>query len=101
PAGGKSPGPSQPKPVDAPANPNDPLDVFRRNLERVPLEQGAMMQVDVVFVPKPRLVKADPESASSLKKALAQKMDSPDRSAPKAARREYQLPSGTPEQREQ
>ncbi len=106
-AGGKSPKPapgqappSAPKPAEPPANPNDPLQVFARNLERVPLEQSAIMQVDVVFVPKPRLVKAAPESASALKKALARQMQDQDHGAPKAVRREYQLPSGSPEQRE-
>ncbi|OGR86342.1 MAG: hypothetical protein A3J74_10695 [Elusimicrobia bacterium RIFCSPHIGHO2_02_FULL_57_9] len=77
---------------------NDPLDVFARNLERIPLDQGAIMQVDVVFVPKPKLVKADPESRSSLKKALQKEMD-PEYSRPTAVRREYQIRSGNPDQR--
>lgn len=107
-AGGKSdkpapngkPQPAPPKPSEPPANPNDPLQVFGRNLERVPLEQSAIMQVDVVFVPKPRLTKASPESASSLKKALARKVEEAEHAASKAVRREYTLPSGSPEQRQ-
>lgn len=79
-------------------NSNDPLEVFSRNLERIPLDQSAIMQVDVVFVPRPKLVKASPESRSALKKALQQELD-PDRSRPTAVRREYQIRAGNPDQR--
>ncbi|MDD5629792.1 MAG: tetratricopeptide repeat protein, partial [Elusimicrobia bacterium] len=81
-----------------PTDPNDPLSVFTRNLERIPLEQSAVMEVDVVFVPKPRLVKAPVESASSLRKALSQKLSDPE-GAPKATRRQYQLRAAGPEER--
>lgn len=91
-----SPGP---QPAAAPQA-NDPLSVFQRNLERVPLDQGALMQVDVVFVPQPKLVKASPESASSLKKALNREMGQAEFSAPQAVRRSYELGASGPEQRQ-
>ncbi|MBI5240475.1 MAG: tetratricopeptide repeat protein [Elusimicrobia bacterium] len=77
---------------------SDPLSVFSRNLERIPLEQGAILDVDVVFVPKPRLVKAAPESSSSLSKALSQRLSETD-GTPKASRRQYQLRAAKPEER--
>ncbi len=80
------------------ADVNDPLSVFTRNLERVPLEQGAIMEVDVVFTPKPKLIKAQPESASSLRRALSQRISDSD-STPKATKRQYQLRAAKPEER--
>jgi len=77
---------------------NDPLAVFSRNLERIPLDQSAVMEVDAVFLPKPRLVKAPQESASALRKALTQRL-SESEGAPKAVRRQYQLRSAKPEER--
>ncbi|MBI4376223.1 MAG: RdgB/HAM1 family non-canonical purine NTP pyrophosphatase [Elusimicrobia bacterium] len=101
-AGGqkKSRGPSAKGSEPEREDPNEPLSIFRRNLERIPLDQSALMQTDVVFVPKPKLVKASPESGSSLKRALEQAAQT-ERSAPKAVRREYQISAGTPAQREQ
>jgi XTP/dITP diphosphohydrolase len=91
-AGGKP----KPKPEEAstpapaaPAPSNDPLDVFRRNLERVPLEQGAVLQVDVVFVPRTKLVKASSEGAG-LKRALEKQLAG-SQAGPKSVRRDYQL----------
>jgi XTP/dITP diphosphohydrolase len=92
-APGASASPPPPEP-DA----NDPLSVFTRNLERVPLEQSAIMEVDVVFVPKPKLVKAPAESASSLRKALSQRL-SDSEGGPKATKRQYQLRAAKPEER--
>jgi len=102
-AGGKSqaeaPGekpaaPAAPKPLDA----NDPLAVFSRNLERVPLDQSAVLEVDVLFTPKPKLVKAPAEGTSALGQALAKRLAGPE-SAPKAVRRQYQLRQAKPEER--
>ncbi len=93
--------PERPEPAaPAPSASNDPLDVFARSLERIPLEQNAVMNVDVVFMPQPKLVKASPESSSSLRRALAQQLDA-ERSAPKAVRRQYSIHSGSAEQRAQ
>jgi tetratricopeptide (TPR) repeat protein len=77
---------------------DNPLSVFSRNLERIPLEQSAILEVDAVFVPKPRLVRAAPESRSSLRKALSQRLSESDAS-PKASRRQYTLPAARPEER--
>lgn len=77
---------------------NDPLDVFARNLERVPLEQGAVMQVDVAFVPKPKLVKtASSEVPSSLKRALEKAAGADGHSSAKVVRREFPLPAANKE----
>ncbi|MBI4677767.1 MAG: RdgB/HAM1 family non-canonical purine NTP pyrophosphatase [Elusimicrobia bacterium] len=87
-------------PAEDPPDRNDPLDVFRRNLERIPLEQSAVMNVDVAMVPKPRLTKVDDaESRASLKKALEKGLR-PDRPSIKMVRREYDLPSGSDSVRE-
>ncbi len=93
--------PGSPSQTEPPLDPNDPLNVFQRNLERIPLEQSAVMKVDVVFAPKPKLVKANPESPSSLRKALAQKMAdaAAGNGGPKAVRREYQVRAANPEER--
>lgn len=97
--GGKSgaPGARGDKPSAKPgeeAPSKDPLDVFRKNLERVPLEQGAVMQVDMAFVPKPKLIKA---TESSLKRALEKQLK--DRPAAKAVRRQYTLRPAKPGER--
>ncbi|MBI5882003.1 MAG: tetratricopeptide repeat protein [Elusimicrobia bacterium] len=93
PGGGAAPEGRQPPGGSPPAS-DDPLDVFKRNLERVPLEQGAIMNVDVAMVPKPKLTKADDiESRAALKRALEKGMR-PERSSIKMVRREYDLPSG-------
>jgi tetratricopeptide (TPR) repeat protein len=88
--------PTPPPPAEN--DPNDPLSVFTRNLERIPLDQSAIMEVDVVFVPKPKLVKAPNESASSLRKALSQRL-SDSEGGPKATKRQYQLRAAKPEER--
>lgn len=90
-AGGPS-GPEKKKAEPAPEPPaDDPLSMFERNLRRVPLDQAAVMHVDAVFLPRPKLVKNAPgESASSLRKALAAAAAGQD-SAPKSVRRDYPL----------
>jgi tetratricopeptide (TPR) repeat protein len=93
---GEKPAKESPQPA---ADANDPLAVFSRNLERIPLDQGAVMEVDVVFVPKPKLVKAPGESASALRKALSKRLSDSSESAPKAVRRQYQLRAAKPEER--
>lgn len=101
-AGGKRearPGeiPEETKP-DSPeaAAENDPLAVFERNLRRVPLDQGAMMKVDAVFLPRPKLVRSEPGEGRSLKKALARAHEpgAGGSGSPKTARRDYSLKPG-------
>lgn len=89
--GQKQAGPAD-KPSPAPEpEPTDPLEVFERNLRRVPLEQGAVLHLDAVFVPKPKLVKSGPGGeGSSLKKALAA-AQGPGADGPKAVRRDFPL----------
>ncbi|MDE2512285.1 MAG: tetratricopeptide repeat protein, partial [Elusimicrobia bacterium] len=100
-AGGKRPapavGPAGPDKPAAPAapepEPTDPLSLFERNLRRVPLDQAAVMHVDAVFLPKPKLVKSGGGEGDSLRKALARAAgDGAD--APKAVRRDYPLVAG-------
>ncbi len=105
-AGGKrdvpgpaGPGKAAPQPDKPAADPNDPLSVFQRNLERVPLDQNALMQVDVLFVPKPQLVKRGPGEVSTLGKALQREMGQ--KPQVKAVRREFHIDAGNPVQRQQ
>ncbi len=102
-AGGKRaarPGetPEDPKASKPPApepEPTDPLALFERNLRRVPLDQGALMRVDAVFLPRPRLVRGGPGEGASLKKALARAHEGePASGAPQSVRREYALKPG-------
>ncbi len=96
PAGEGKPGPAKPEAKPAPEpDANDPLSLFERNLRRVPLDQAAVMHVDAVFLPRPKLVKNAPGGVegSSLKKALAQANAGGQENAPKAVRRDYPLTS--------
>lgn len=91
-AGGASPGPSKPAAKPAPEpDANDPLSLFERNLRRVPLDQAAVMHVDAVFLPRPKLVKNGGVEGTSLKRALAQANSGGQDNAPKAVRRDYPL----------
>lgn len=102
-AGGKRKAdPAGPKDAKPEPKSNDPLDVFARNLERIPLEQGAQMQVDVAFVPKPKLVKADAsEVPSALKKALEKAAQGPmsGHTGTKIVRKQFSLPPAAPVER--
>ncbi|MFI5349549.1 MAG: RdgB/HAM1 family non-canonical purine NTP pyrophosphatase [Elusimicrobiota bacterium] len=92
PAGDAKPGPSKPETKKAPEpEPSDPLSLFERNLRRVPLDQAAVMHVDAVFLPRPKLVKNGSVEGGSLKKALAQANAGGQDGAPKAVRRDYPL----------
>ncbi len=104
-AGGKKASPGAPPPGSPPpAAPepasDDPLAMFERNLRRVPLDQGAVLHLDAVFIPKPKLVQTGPAEGSSLKKALARAQGGPDAAAPKAVRRDFPLQPGDAAARE-
>jgi XTP/dITP diphosphohydrolase len=89
--GAGAPKPDAPKPAEP--EPTDPLGMFERNLRRVPPDQGAILHVDAVFLPRPKLVPAgNAEEGGSLRRALAraQRRDPAD-SAPRAVRRDYPL----------
>ncbi|MFA6003208.1 MAG: tetratricopeptide repeat protein [Elusimicrobiota bacterium] len=90
PAAGGAGSEAAPAGTPPPSEPNDPLEVFARNLERIPLDQSAVMDVDLITVPKPKLVKAPLESASALGKALSKRLADTE-ATPKAVRRQYQL----------
>ena len=77
---------------------NDPLNVFKKNLERIPLNQGAILQVEVVFMPKPKLKLADNESNSSLQKELEKKLGD-QQATPQAVQREYPIHAGNAQER--
>ena len=92
PAGDAKPGPGKPEAKPAPEpDANDPLSMFEKNLRRVPLEQAAVMHVDAVFLPRPKLVKNGGAEGGNLKKALAQANSGGQETAPKAVRRDYPL----------
>ncbi len=77
---------------------NDPLNVFKKNLNRIPLNQGAILQVEVVFMPKPKLKLADNESQSSLKRELEKKLGNA-QASPQAVQREYPIHAGSAQER--
>ncbi|MFA6093574.1 MAG: tetratricopeptide repeat protein [Elusimicrobiota bacterium] len=65
----KAEGEEPPKPPDQGAE--GPLDVLAKNLARLPLDRDASLRVDMVFMPKAKLVSAArPESRASLKQAM-------------------------------
>jgi XTP/dITP diphosphohydrolase len=78
--------------------PNDPLNVFKRNLERIPLDQSALMRVDVMFVPKPKLVQKGQGEVSTLAKALQREVG--DKPQVKASRRDFRIDAGDAQARE-
>ena len=92
PTGAGAPGPAKPETKPAPEpDANDPLSMFERNLRRVPIDQAAIMHVDAVFLPRPKLVKDRGVEGSSLRRALAQANAASRPNGPKAVRRDYPL----------
>ncbi|MDE2237840.1 MAG: tetratricopeptide repeat protein, partial [Elusimicrobia bacterium] len=88
----KAPAKSAPPQEEREAPADGPLSVFRRNLERVPLDQGALMQVDVLFVPKAELVRGGPGESSlsrALKRQLGQDLQV------RAVRRQFHINPGS------
>lgn len=90
------PPPSTPAPDPGPGG---ALDIVSRNLARVPLDQEAVLEVDLAFLNKPKLVRHENDDASSLKRALAAagKVPEPPSSG---GHHEYQLPPASPEERQ-
>ena len=100
--GGKKPSSQDKKPDSARASdPNDPLSLFEKNLRRVPLDQSAVLHIDAVFLPKPKLVKEGPGETSSLKKALAAANGGDSGETAKTVRRDYPLTASDAAGREQ
>ncbi|OGR49230.1 MAG: non-canonical purine NTP pyrophosphatase, RdgB/HAM1 family [Elusimicrobia bacterium GWA2_66_18] len=83
-------GSAEPEPA-VELEPADPLSLFERNLRRVPLEQAAVMHMDAVFLPRPKLLKEGPKEGSSLRRALARAGAGGDDAAPRAVRRDFIL----------
>ncbi|MBI5242881.1 MAG: RdgB/HAM1 family non-canonical purine NTP pyrophosphatase [Elusimicrobia bacterium] len=69
-----------------------PLEILSRNLLRLPLDRDAALGVDMVFVPKPKLVKSPgrTDGPSSLKQALERAGGGP-QAQTIASRREFSL----------
>jgi len=81
-------------PQENASEPTGPLDVLRRNLSRIPLEQEAVLQVDMAFLPKPKLVRRRvDETPSSLKSALERAGKLPQQTSI-GAQKEFSLPAG-------
>ena len=93
-------GPAKPEPASPEPEPTDPLSMFERNLRRVPLEQAAVMHLDAVFLPRPKLVKDGPREGSSLRKALARAGSGGDENSPRAVRRDFPLQAASSAARE-
>ena len=102
-AGGGAPAKGSSKgrePEPPAASPSGPLEVLAKNLERIPLDQDAVLKIDMAFLPRPKIVKAKTgEAPSSLKRAL-ERVGKPPAASVVVARREYQLASGSEAQRE-
>src|SRR5262249_42313057 len=93
--------PSQAQESRQPApEPKDPLDLLERNLERVPLDQDAKLAVEMVFIQRPRLVRAkNDEAPSALKRAL-EEAGRPPAKAPMGVHREFTLRAGSAGERQ-
>jgi tetratricopeptide (TPR) repeat protein len=83
-----------------PSGPEGPLDLLARNLARIPIDRDASLQVDMVFFPKPKLVKAERrEEPSSLKRAF-DRASAPAAAQPIASRRQFELQAASPADRQ-
>lgn len=84
-----------------PREPKGPTDLLKRNLSRIPLDQEALLRVNVAFLTKPKhqLVRRDKvESGSLLKDELARAGSAPS-SSMLGAKREYRLRPASPSER--
>ncbi|MBI3300283.1 MAG: tetratricopeptide repeat protein [Elusimicrobia bacterium] len=90
-----------PPPAGPPPDPGagGALDVVSRNLARVPLEQEAVLEVDLAFIAKPKLVRREKDDSSSLKRAL-EAAGKPPEPPVSGGHREYSLPPASPEERQ-
>lgn len=91
----KTPSPTAKPPAEPPPS-SDPLDMLSRNLERIPLDQEALLQVEMAFLPRPQLErKRASETPSSLKKALEKAGNVP-KPAATGVRREFRMRASDP-----
>lgn len=100
--GGKPKEPNSPSPSSPPkesTEPKDPMDMLARNLERIPLDQDAKLSVEMVFLQRPKLVRAKNQEPSELKRALEQ-AGKPPASAPMGIRRNFILPASSGPERD-
>jgi tetratricopeptide (TPR) repeat protein len=82
-----------------PSDPKGPLDVLKRNLNRLPLDQEAQLNIDIAFIPKPKVMeKKKTEGPTSLKAALARAGKMPTGTT-LGARREFLLNATSPQAR--
>ncbi|MBI4346461.1 MAG: tetratricopeptide repeat protein [Elusimicrobia bacterium] len=102
--GGKQPPSNDPKTTVPPAaDPpaggagQGPLDMLARNLQRIPLDQDARLEVDMAFLQRPTLErKKASETPSNLREAMKQAGGAP-RPAATGVRREFHLKATSPE----
>lgn len=92
---GKDATPEEP----APGASSGPLDLVRRNVSRIPLDQDAVLNVDVAFITRPKLVRRQArETPSSLKKELERAGKVPS-GGTLGVRKTYELKAGSREER--
>lgn len=88
------PNPARPEAAAPEPEPADPLSMFERNLRRVPLDQAAVMHIDAVFLPRPKLVAEGLREGASLRKALSRAhAGGGEEASPRAVRRDFPLPA--------
>lgn len=79
------------------ASSNDPLDMLARNLQRIPLDQDAKLEIDMAFMQRPTLERRKAsETPSNLKQALEQAGKTP-RAAATGVKREFKFKATSPE----
>ncbi|MFH2203732.1 MAG: tetratricopeptide repeat protein [Elusimicrobiota bacterium] len=97
--GGEEAKPNPAAPDESTPGAAGPLDVLKRNLERIPLDQDAVLNADVVFLSPSKLVERERrEGPSSLKNALERAGKVPSGTT-LGAQREFQLAAGSAEAR--
>jgi tetratricopeptide (TPR) repeat protein len=68
--------------------PSDPVDQLKRNLQRLPADKKERVEVNLVYLPEPKLQVRKPQEGTSLKRALEGEP------RPIAVKREFVLPAG-------
>ncbi len=94
---GKTPGEARGEPPPDPGA-GGALEMVARNVARVPLDQDAVLQVDLAFMARPKLVRRENDEGSALKRALEAAGKAPEQPV-SGGRHEYTLPAATREER--
>ncbi|MBI4056521.1 MAG: tetratricopeptide repeat protein [Elusimicrobia bacterium] len=80
-------------------DPAGPAEAFRRNLERIPLNREAKVEVDLAYMPRPELVPVRSQE-SRLKNALESSQKLPQIPSAMGVRRQFSIPAETAGSRE-